>query len=168
MTKLQWWPSFLMDESIPPGKASPDDYIRHPVDDGWMIAGDREEGMDEDVTELSEVVKPGGILKFSSCVRLGSVRAEIQHNEGKGALVLLEEIPESCNTLSWGFEVIACDLEEFAEAFFEEEEWADGDEIDIDCHDWTENVPFRLAVSTDGDPKPRFERVTTVEGTGTA
>ena len=64
MTDRKWWPEDLVDEVMPPGRASPADWL-HVDGDTVVIRNDRD-------PEWTRTIRPGDVVDFTYCDHLGS------------------------------------------------------------------------------------------------
>jgi len=73
MSELDWYPADWVDESCPPARPSPDGFIV-PVTGGFELGY-----ADPQMCELhNQPLKPGDVIEFVSCDRLGDVEATLR------------------------------------------------------------------------------------------
>jgi hypothetical protein len=170
-TERHYWPADYADEVMPAPEVSPSAWIRRCDGDKWIV---EEAEVEKEASGLWHIeVAAGDIVDFISCVRLGSVEVRI---DGEKQWTVLDRVPEAVVpgghlVFSWGVEFISADIDELMGAFFEDGvSWKAGEVMLIDVADWSEKEQWRLVVEVGEDEAQHgaFERVATVEGSGTA
>lgn len=163
---LEWYPADLVDEACPPAKASPAAFA---FSDGgeWHLgyeASDRRI-LDEDRDVCNRVIKPGSVIEFISCQRLGEIEASIHRD---GTLTLRGTVPSQYNVVivDGDSDLLYEDLAEFvaaikstdpfcnpADYLFEEGDVA---EVMFSFADWSDPIPHLFEIV---DGKPVFSPV---------
>ncbi len=95
--ELEWYPAHLVDESCPPPKKSPEEFLF--VQDGhWQLgyAPADTRILDEDRETCNHGVMVGEVIDFVSCERLGEIEATIRRD---GTFDLHGDIPKSYNVV---------------------------------------------------------------------
>src|SRR4051794_5518007 len=94
---LEWYPADLVDEACPPAKASPAAFAFFEGGE-WHLgyeAGDRRI-LDEDREVYNRVIKPGSVIEFVSCQRLGEIEATVTRD---GTVALRGTAPTQYNVV---------------------------------------------------------------------
>lgn len=96
MSDLEWFPADFVDEACPPAKRSPAEFVFF---DGqnWQLgyAPDDKSVMDDD-REINRIIKPGDVIEFMTCERLGDIDATFWRN---GAMTFKDTVPGNYNVV---------------------------------------------------------------------
>jgi len=81
MSELEWYPADWVDESRPPSKASPQEFIVQYGDECLLGYRPSDKGVGQDDVELwNQPLKAGDVVQFVSCDRLPDVEATLRHD----------------------------------------------------------------------------------------
>lgn len=158
----KWWPTAIVDEGMPEGRASPTDWIVR-LDDGFALADGDKDG------EPWLVVAIGDIVEFTFAVSRGEVAVTIHPDGGYEAH---GPVPDDA-TYFWehGDSYTAADtMAEFARFWAECASPSEPERIDVAMNRWGEEL-FRLCLDPDGKPKfvaeiERLDRASAPPATG--
>ncbi|MDS1135603.1 hypothetical protein [Nitratireductor indicus] len=158
----QWWPSYLMGEVMPAGRARPEDWLR-PDGDGKTTVLEED---DED--RILMTIEPGEVVEFCWHERRGSVSILLMPN-GSWELCAPADAgtidmftgqattpnpAASIDDANWfaeqsDYETMMDTMDDFASAYAAMGDIeAEGREIVVDAGFWSNGIAFR--VSTDG------------------
>ena len=143
--KREWMPSHLMDEVVPPPRATPTDWIIGPAGDRWLIAG--WEDCDEEATAVSRrTLAPGDILDFD-WNEIGPTFEVVIHADGRAELTQGGEPPPATHywvqydpdTMGFGWDEF---VRNYADNLIGESEL-----VEVQAYSWSEkHIPHRLVV----------------------
>lgn len=177
-SERKWWPSELLDESMPAGRASPTNWIIGPSagpEGGYVVAGGEEDDGDENGG--AQIVLADQIIGFAWSEGRGEIDILVKEDgtyeiiPGQPDLMepdlppRLTEIPPDA-THFWGpydIDTLASSMAEFAENWARNARDA-GDElparVTVAMYHWSDEIPHRLVVE---DGKARFEPVEKID-----
>jgi hypothetical protein len=175
-SERKWWPSELLDESMPAGRASPTDWIigRDDKPGTFIVAGwDGEEGS-EDSDPGRQTVSADEVIGFAWSEDRGEIDILVKEDgtyeimPGQPDLLepdrppRLTEIPPDATHFweQYDTDTLGSSMAEFAENWAQNARDA-GEElparVTVAMYHWSDEIPHRLVVGEDGTP--RFEPV---------
>jgi len=167
MSDLEWYPAELVDESCPPHKSSPIEFVFH---DGehWMLGyapGDAGV-MDEDREVCNRVIQPGVIVEFMTAERLGEVDATLKRD---GSFELHGTIPRSHNVVivNGDSDLLYDDFDALIKAIISPDTWSrpsdyifeegvESARVTLSFANWSDMLPLLFEIV---DGKPVFNPV---------
>lgn len=173
-SERKWWPSELLDESMPAGRASPTDWITGPLPDDpegrFIVAGWDDEDAEEDAGR--QIVGAGEAIGFTWSEDRGAIDILVKED---GSFEIIPGQPDLLEpNRPQGLTEIQADATHFWEPgdidtmmdtmadFAREYAETEGGtalpmRVTVAMARWEDDIPHRLIVGADG--KPRFEPV---------
>lgn len=166
MSDLEWYPADIVDESCPPAKRSPSEFVFF---DGqnWQLgyAPDDKSVLDDD-REINRVIKPGDVIEFMTCEHLGDIDATFWRN---GAMTFKDTVPGNYNVVvvNYDSDLLYENLNELARAITVPDTFCNPSELifkggsdsaEVTCSfaNWSDPLPQLFEVV---DGKPSFVAV---------
>jgi hypothetical protein len=142
--EAKWMPASWMDETVPPARATPSDWIVRQADGGWALASGWDDDDDRTIVE-------GEIVEFHAVIELASATLAIDDDENDGRTWFSN--PPGPFIAPPGFEISAYDGESVWGSLEDAAQELDEGTYDMEVYAWTSAArKFRF---TDG----RFEPV---------
>ena len=153
MTTRTWLPEDYLDETVPPGRSDPTDWIKGPGQDGTFEMAPAF-GNDDEGQPIK--MKPGDIKSFYWCDPLGCVNVKVRRD---GTFEVLGDVPPEATNL-WCSEtgVLGDDPADFAKQSLEYIDDGKTEQVfEMDMAAWANaGVPHQLVLEADG---PKFKMV---------
>lgn len=170
-SERKWWPQSMLDESMPPSRQNPTDWIIARADDGWIVAGWEEHEGNENFGSGRETVRAGETMAFAWCEDRGTAEILIKE-DGSYEIVLDQpdlldpdrppdptEIPADA-THFWepgDIDTLMDSMADFARCYAENEGGsALPMRVTVAMARWEDDIPHRLIVE---DGQARFEPI---------
>jgi hypothetical protein len=137
-TDITWLPSKLMDETFPPPRPSPDDWITS-LDDGAPAI---ENGEDYDQQEPT-LLHDGEVILFQRCDHYGNANLTLAADGGWK--VDRPKPPVATDVVAingWQYETHASSVDECATMLVQAE--ADPGDYEISYYSWSDDIPHRF------------------------
>jgi len=144
----KWWPAEWADEAMPPGRASPNDFIINA--EGHYFLGYALDAEDVDEFQkrfFSTRIDPDDVIEFICCDDLGDVDVRIQP-EG---FSIIGDVAEDA-THFWqpgSNEMLAGSIKQFVE-IYRENYPIDSDPITLKMARWSDSIAHRFELSFEG------------------
>lgn len=167
MSDLEWYPAELVDESCPPAKRSPTEFVFFDGEN-WQLgyAPDDKSVSDDDREVCNRIIKPGNVVEFMTCDRLGDLDATFKRD---GAMTFKGTVPGNYNVVvvNYDSDLLYESLEQLAKDITGHDEFCNPSELifedgsdsaDVTCSfaNWSDRLPQLFEVA---DGKPTFVAV---------
>jgi hypothetical protein len=167
----QWWPADWADETMPPARAEPDEFLINANGHFWLgYAAAAADATDQEKRFFSVAVAVGDIVEFLCCDDLGAVAITINPD---GSYQVHGVVPPECTHFWLGgdSDTLMHTLDDFVAAHVRSE--SDGGSFQKPAEEtlrlarWSDPIPFKLSIHYDGNAPDgvvgRFVAVTAAE-----
>ena len=142
----EWWPAFMQDECMPPGRQSAAAWLRYADHNRDVV----EIGSADDwPTERDRMHPVGAVVDFVYCDDLGEITISLKPD---GRYDCKEPVPDGANAVWVAFDVetLSDDLQTIVDMLIEDGIHPDGETVRIRCARWSESIPHRIMASETG------------------